>query len=56
MQLNKPLLVFKEVKGFGAFSGELGEGAALPHAAVRVVLDIRRRWLHCTAAVVAAGG
>lgn len=56
MQLNKALLIFKEVKGFGTFSGELGEGAALPHATWRIVFDIRRRRLHCTTAVVAAGG
>lgn len=53
-KLNEPLLIFEEVKGFGTLSGELGEGAALPHATGWIVLDIRRRRLHCTAAATAA--
>lgn len=42
VMLNKPLLIFEEVKGFRTLSGKLGEGAALSHATGWIVLDIRR--------------
>ena len=48
-KLQQCLLFFEEVESFGPLSGELGEGTALPHAAGRVVLHVRRGSLYCTA-------